>query len=191
MQVKPTLYNGYLFRSKLEAKWAVFFDALKVPYIYEPDAFVCKDGSQYTPDFFLPQSYLRTDDVAGIYIEIKPAGWDRNENYLIRIASAFNKGLYQGDALLLFVGDPMDVVCDADFRREHRDIPNEQLSPGWDNEMILVFCEDCEVLKAEFSEGSYMYCPVCGKHRDLEKIYSAAEYARQFRFEYLHDKKPV
>ena len=38
IQAKPTAYNGYLFRSKLEAKWAVFFDALRIPYVYEPEA---------------------------------------------------------------------------------------------------------------------------------------------------------
>ena len=75
IQAKPTAYNGYLFRSKLEAKWAVFFDALRIPYVYEPEAFVCGDGSQYTPDFYLPNSYLRCKEGKGVYLEIKPMGW--------------------------------------------------------------------------------------------------------------------
>lgn len=53
IQAKETIYNGYRFRSKLEAKWAVFFDKLNVTYQYEPEAFRCSDGSQYTPDFYL------------------------------------------------------------------------------------------------------------------------------------------
>lgn len=37
--IKPieTIYNGYRFRSRLEARWAVFFDALGVEYQYEPE----------------------------------------------------------------------------------------------------------------------------------------------------------
>ena len=31
----PTKYNNYLFRSRLEARWAVFFDAAKIKYEYE------------------------------------------------------------------------------------------------------------------------------------------------------------
>jgi hypothetical protein len=32
-------YNGYRFRSRLEARWAVFFDELGVAYRYEPEGF--------------------------------------------------------------------------------------------------------------------------------------------------------
>ena len=38
MNIKPieTIYKGYRFRSRLEARWAVFFDALGIEYEYEP-----------------------------------------------------------------------------------------------------------------------------------------------------------
>ncbi len=58
-----TEYNGYKFRSRLEARWAVFFDALGIQYHYEPEGFDL-DGVYYLPDFYL-------DDYK-IYIEIKP-----------------------------------------------------------------------------------------------------------------------
>lgn len=45
-----TYYNGRKFRSRLEARWAVFLDALGVEYEYEPEGFV-KDGVCYLPDF--------------------------------------------------------------------------------------------------------------------------------------------
>lgn len=32
-------YRGYRFRSRLEARWAVFFDALKVRWEYEEEGF--------------------------------------------------------------------------------------------------------------------------------------------------------
>ena len=46
-----TEYNGYKFRSRLEARWAVFFDALGVKYEYEPEGFDLGDGDYYLPDF--------------------------------------------------------------------------------------------------------------------------------------------
>ena len=46
-----TEYNGYLFRSRLEARWAVFFDALGVDYEYEPEGFELPSGDRYLPDF--------------------------------------------------------------------------------------------------------------------------------------------
>ena len=66
MDIKPieTFYNGYRFRSRLEARWAVFFDAAKIKYHYEPEGFVLSDGTHYLPDFYL-------DDFE-LYVEIKP-----------------------------------------------------------------------------------------------------------------------
>lgn len=49
-----TNYNGYYFRSRLEARWAVFFDYLKVKYEYEPEGFEI-NGTKYLPDFWLPE----------------------------------------------------------------------------------------------------------------------------------------
>jgi len=50
-----TVYNGYRFRSRLEARWAVFFDALGVKYEYEPEGYVTSTKEAYLPDFYLPQ----------------------------------------------------------------------------------------------------------------------------------------
>ena len=48
-----TVYNGYRFRSRLEARWAVFFDAAGVEYEYEPECFVLPSGKRYLPDFLI------------------------------------------------------------------------------------------------------------------------------------------
>lgn len=65
-EIKPieTVYNGYRFRSRLEARWAVLFDAARIIYEYEPEGFELPDGTKYLPDFYLP-----TYDW---YVEIKP-----------------------------------------------------------------------------------------------------------------------
>lgn len=51
-----TIYNGYRFRSRLEARWAVFFDALGIEYLYEAEGYQLSDGTLYLPDFYLPES---------------------------------------------------------------------------------------------------------------------------------------
>ena len=65
MDIKPieTEYNGYRFRSRLEARWAVFFDSLKIKYEYEQEGFQLPNGKKYLPDFYLPEEEY--------YIEVK------------------------------------------------------------------------------------------------------------------------
>lgn len=49
---KPTIYFGTRFRSRVEARWAVFFDAIGREWIYEP-SIPELDGIAYQPDFLL------------------------------------------------------------------------------------------------------------------------------------------
>ena len=56
-----TRYKGYRFRSRLEARWAVFFDALGWSWEYEPEGFDLGFGELYLPDFL----------VGGEFVEIK------------------------------------------------------------------------------------------------------------------------
>lgn len=70
MNIKPieTIYNGYRFRSRLEARWAVFFDFANIKYEYEPEGFEVCDGDikyKYLPDFYLPEF--------NVYAEVKPS----------------------------------------------------------------------------------------------------------------------
>ena len=50
-----TRYKGCRFRSRLEARWAVFFDSLEMPWVYEKEGFDLGDGVWYLPDFWLPK----------------------------------------------------------------------------------------------------------------------------------------
>lgn len=56
MQAIRTCYKGILFRSKLEAQWAKFFDCMRLPWMYEPEGYQFSDGTRYLPDFYLPDS---------------------------------------------------------------------------------------------------------------------------------------
>lgn len=49
-----TIYNGYRFRSRLEARWAVFFNTLKIQFEYEKEGYMLDSGF-YLPDFWLPE----------------------------------------------------------------------------------------------------------------------------------------
>lgn len=71
MKSITTVYKGISFRSRLEARWAVFFDALEIDYEYEPEGFLLSTGEKYLPDFFLPSFQTR-----GMYVEVKPRSGD-------------------------------------------------------------------------------------------------------------------
>jgi len=62
MPVIQTWYADTYFRSRLEARWAVFFDLLGVKWEYEKEGYDL-DGVWYLPDFWLPDQK--------IWIEIK------------------------------------------------------------------------------------------------------------------------
>lgn len=64
--IKPieTRYAGCRFRSRLEARWAVFFDRLGIKWLYEPQGFeVGERRRRYLPDFHLPD--------LGTWVEVK------------------------------------------------------------------------------------------------------------------------
>lgn len=75
----PTRYKGYHFRSRLEARWAVFFDALGVEWQYEAEGFALPDGTKYLPDFWLPKVG------AGCFVEIKPGPLAADEACKIKL----------------------------------------------------------------------------------------------------------
>jgi hypothetical protein len=54
--IKPieTVYRGNRFRSRLEARWAVFLDAAGIKWQYEPEGYAA-NGRRYLPDFWLPE----------------------------------------------------------------------------------------------------------------------------------------
>lgn len=51
----PTMYGGINYRSRIEARWAVFFDSLGLQHEYEREGYDLGDGKLYLPDFWLPE----------------------------------------------------------------------------------------------------------------------------------------
>lgn len=62
----PAPYGGNLFRSHLEARWAIFFDQLEIKWLYEPQGFDLGAGVLYLPDFVLFPA------LGTVWAEIKP-----------------------------------------------------------------------------------------------------------------------
>lgn len=68
-----TRYAGCRFRSRLEARWAVFFDTIGIKWEYEREGVVLPSGP-YLPDFWLPEFRA--------WVEIKGSAPTRRESRL-------------------------------------------------------------------------------------------------------------
>lgn len=92
-----TAYNGHHFRSRLEARWAVFFDALGVKYEYEAEGYDL-DGVWYLPDFWLPE--------VGAYVEIKPATEEDEDGGMPHHHQASHLAGLSGKWVIVVFGNP-------------------------------------------------------------------------------------
>ena len=135
MKAIETLYRGIKYRSRTEARWALYLDELRVPYSYEPEGFDLS-GEWYLPDFWLP--------TPGAWLEVKgiePNDRERRVACLLSKASrcpvliavgapsvsgdfnimAFVDGQY--DVQVAFGGSMDDLLISSEcqtFRREIR-----------------------------------------------------------------------
>lgn len=81
----PTMYRGRQYRSRLEARWAAFFDGLGLSYEYEP-----YDLGAWSPDFHITN--------LDILVEVKPLSefdqsvWDK------AIAACNERGLLSAES---------------------------------------------------------------------------------------------
>lgn len=67
-----TEYKGYKFRSRLEARWAVFFDSIGLEWRYEMQGFDL-NGIWYLPDFYIRDvPWTKVDQPRSMFVEIKP-----------------------------------------------------------------------------------------------------------------------
>jgi len=166
-----TKYKGYRFRSRLEARWAVFFDAIGVEWLYEHEGFdLGGEDGWYLPDFWFP--------LWGCFAEIKPSDMERG--CLIKpTALAWNH--YQ-PVMLISGGSPWP----DDYRIEYF---YPEAGVEWYGEFVL--CRKCSGVCLLSKDGS-MFREV-GQHtckdndkypgRD-ERIIQAYTAARSARFEH-------
>ena len=85
----PSFYAGVKFRSRLEARWARYFDIIGLEWQYEPEGYQLASGN-YCPDF------LCKDGIYEFFVEVKPneAGKKDVEQKLIDLARMTNNWVF-------------------------------------------------------------------------------------------------
>jgi len=90
-----TRYNGILFRSRLEARWAAMFDLLGWRWTYEPTEF-----NGWIPDFAIQGKEV-------VYVEVKPF-----HTFPISVANELDQTGCEAEILLLGMHGPVNTHFD-------------------------------------------------------------------------------
>jgi hypothetical protein len=165
-----TRYKGYRFRSRLEARWAVFFDALGIEWLYEDQGYVLPDGTCYLPDFFLPKLY------GGMFVEVKPRGHDSPEARALARSQPYPVLLLDGvpESRVYYWVDSIEVGVGHG---------ENFVSLGWDD-WDVCFCDEY-TLGSEHRMFTSPGSDLSGFSPGFdEKIRAAAAAARSARFEH-------
>lgn len=114
-----TRYKGYRFRSRLEARWAVFFDHLGWKWKYEHQGYKIGYNDQIA---WLPDFEVVTPEGQHLYVEVKghPDFFNRNNEWLDHLdfgggPPGFQDSMYADDfgpdvKPLLLLGDIPNVL---------------------------------------------------------------------------------
>lgn len=145
--IKPieTYYNGYRFRSRLEARWAVFFDSLKIPWVYEPEGLEINNNIHYLPDFYLPD--------CNQFFEVKGIMTPTDN---IKILALINAGY----SVTIGREDGKFTACDY-WGKEDNGTESFDLCTGSDS--LLCHCNACGKYWFMGSNGIYT-CQCCGTY---------------------------
>lgn len=187
-----TEYNGYLFRSRLEARWAVFFDACGADWEYEPEGIVLSDGTKYLPDFYLIDFHC--------YFEVKRKGiqgTDQGSEAESKISDGMDCDRWAG---IIAYGDPMDdaliIFCQetddgggGSYENGvtigiHPDTGKPHLFAYTDRRDRYFMTSFAEDGSAEIPMTTHEYGRYCYKDFVTDKVVAARKLARQARFEH-------
>ena len=143
-----TEYKGYKFRSRLEARWAVFFDNAGIEWMYEPEGYKLSDGTMYLPDFYLPGP--------DCFFEVKGVMTDVDKHKIEMLIRDSEKPVIIGDGNMEFTAcdfwpdrgtmywEPKSTGCTGKF--------TTCASP---EDSCLVRCENCGRLYFMGMDGVY------------------------------------
>lgn len=191
--IKPieTRYKGYRFRSRLEARWAVFFDALGVKWEYEKEGYDLGDAGWYLPDFWLPDF--------DCFVEVKPDIPTKEQG---RILASFACGV-----------KPVLAVCGIPGGNNFFYCQEGSSNSGGElcifDKVLIGYCHNCNKWVLDFGDWAEAYdngnmtlldgerelwknpcrCSPPRKQRvSFGEMENAADAARSARFE--HGEKP-
>lgn len=181
MKAIETKYKGYRFRSRLEARWAVFFDTLGVKWEFEREGFeltydhgghaehcgeygcTCDPATleafpvRYLPDFFVHMlARFSRYPGSGYWVEIK--GQRPTEIEITKLQMLCNKSGHNG---YLFVGPPTSD----------------------DGELCYAFTAGAQHPTASMFFHSAV-CQVCSPRCKYDQYLKAVEASRAARFEF-------
>ena len=163
MQAIETRYKGYRFRSRLEARWAVYFDALGIKWVYEPEGYVLADGKRYLPDFWLPGLKC--------FAEVKPS--------TLTLAEFIKCQSLPGECVILD-GLPENRIYAFAPKDEAQKMGVDELAAAY---LAYLGREYCGVNFIESSERGRMWIDSAGNFVSSEN-HPAVNSARSARFEH-------
>lgn len=184
MKAIETNYKGFRFRSRLEARWAVLFDAMGIKYLYEPEGYALSDGTCYLPDFFLPG--------ANQFFEVKGILSHEDESKLRMFVKEQKRSIAIGYDDFTF--SACGIFPDGNIIEKKRD-------------SVLMKCHKCgkyffagvsgswECHGCGYYDGDSTALWICTGDLDIESVYCAEKYeqtkfkkavekAKQARFEH-------
>jgi len=150
-----TIYNGNRFRSRLEARWAVFFDCMGWVYEYE------ENGYQLPSKWYLPDFYFRQWNC---YAEVKPVQLSYDE---IKLVKELSLGMETDGSIdvLLLEGIPKPI--------SYRTIISGDIGTN------VIFTSSQEKITPFFSSDEFI-----SEWTMLDKTKIAIKIAKQYRFEH-------
>lgn len=187
-----TRYQGNLFRSRLEARWAVLFDAMGIRWEYEQEGYK-NDDILYLPDFWLPD-YNMYAEVKGVY-----SYGEIPREQLIKILSVISPDI-TGIIMLGNIPRPGHIIDWAIMYMDRKARICRGFTLSLDMEPVVDHVDDYfpdeieQYMSGEMSiydddirlTGSSQTCDFSGEVLPPNKEWNAICAARQARFE--HDK---
>lgn len=174
-EIKPieTLYKGYRFRSRLEARWAVFLDFLDIKYEYEKEGYdltneikILKQenvwkfnmdnlkSSFYLPDFWLPEK--------DFWFEIKGKINEESEIKAVALVQKTQKNVH---IAIGEIPDPTNLFRwfnENEVWQTFIALPQDK-GVSWSSSQVWCECEMCGNIDLGYC--GYMDCLKCKQHQ--------------------------
>lgn len=142
----PTTYRSTRFRSRLEARWACFFDLIGWRWTYEPF-----DAGGYIPDFLIHGD-------RPFVVEVKPAAnYKELEQHLDKVAKAQREALVVGVSPVIADGPyPLDWPLAGIALQNYADTGPPELIPA---NALWHRCGQCEQIAIHHEMGGFYGYP--------------------------------
>lgn len=198
---KETRYNSILFRSRLEARYALMFDILGIQYQYEPEKFDTPTGP-YIPDFWIASIGDWDYDplkCRGSYWEIKgpvPDATDLSKTRYLSLGSGKEVYIFGPELTVSWLDSNSILGSGYDYEQQHliNQCPicgmvgvsgryvNDETSGPWFTDTFHHFCIETILLCKKWNSLDY-FLQDATPFSDTPLINLAVAAAKSARFE--------